>query len=130
MALSHRRFLFIFALAVGFLPAQSPAQIKSNFSSSITSESMAAVWIAKDRGLFKKYGLEVLYILMPRSPLAVSAVIAGEIRWTYAELASRAAVLAASAMLRAIPPNITRTSSARSSSASASGWTDSSSTIT
>lgn len=54
MALSHRRLLFIFALAAGFLPTQSPAQIKSNFSSSITSESMAAVWIARDRGLFKK----------------------------------------------------------------------------
>ena len=79
MAPYHRKFLFIFALAVGFLPAQSPAQIKSNFSSSITSESMAAVWIAKDRGLFKKYGLDVQYILMPRSPLAVSALVAGEI---------------------------------------------------
>ena len=75
----HRRFIFIFDLAVGFLPAQSPAQIKSNFSSSITSESMAAVWIAKERGLFKKYGLDVQYILMPRSPLAVSALVAGEI---------------------------------------------------
>ena len=79
MALYHRKILVIVALAVGFLPAQSPAQIKSNFSSSITSESMAAVWIAKDRGLFKKYGLDVQYILMPRSPLAVSALIAGEI---------------------------------------------------
>ena len=40
---------------------------------------MAAVWIARDRGLFKKYGLDVQYILMPRSPLAVSALVAGEI---------------------------------------------------
>jgi NitT/TauT family transport system substrate-binding protein len=79
MASYRRKVLFIFALAVGFLPTQSPAQIKSNFSSSITSESMAAVWIARDRGLFKKYGLDVQYILMPRSPLAVSALVAGEI---------------------------------------------------
>ncbi|HEX2243394.1 MAG TPA: ABC transporter substrate-binding protein [Gammaproteobacteria bacterium] len=79
MAFYHRRVLFILALALGFVPAQAPAQIKSNFSSSITSESMAAVWIARDRGLFKKYGLDVQYILMPRSPLAVSALIAGEI---------------------------------------------------
>jgi NitT/TauT family transport system substrate-binding protein len=40
---------------------------------------MAAVWVAKDRGLFRKYGLEVQFILMPRSPLAVAALIAGEI---------------------------------------------------
>ena len=79
MPLFRWRFLFIFVLAVGFLPAQLSAQIRSNFASSITSESMAAVWIAKDRGLFKKYGLDVQYILMPRSPLAVSALVAGEI---------------------------------------------------
>jgi len=40
---------------------------------------MAAVWVAKDRGLFRKYGLDVQFILMPRSPLAVAALIAGEI---------------------------------------------------
>lgn len=79
MPLFRWRFLFIFSLAVGFLPAQSAAQIRSNFASSITSESMAAVWVAKERGLFKKYGLDVQYILMPRSPLAVAALVAGEI---------------------------------------------------
>src|ERR671914_1853039 len=79
MRLVRWQILFICSLAPGFLPAQLCAQIRSNFASSITSESMAAVWIAKDRGLFKKYGLDVQYILMPRSPLAVSALIAGEI---------------------------------------------------
>jgi hypothetical protein len=49
MAFYHRRVIFIFALALGFLPTQASAQIKSNFSSSITSESMAAVWIACSR---------------------------------------------------------------------------------
>ena len=79
MALFRWRFLFIFSLAVGVLPAQLSAQTRSNFASSITSESMAAVWVAKERGLFKKYGLDVQYILMPRSPLAVAALVAGEI---------------------------------------------------
>ncbi len=66
------------------------SQIRSNFGSSITSESMAAVWIAKDQlGLFKKYGLDVQYILMPRSPLAVAALVArrdrhgGDRAWTF-----------------------------------------------
>lgn len=55
------------------------SQIRSNFGSSITSESMASVWIARQLGLFKKYGLESQYILMPRSPLAVAALLANEI---------------------------------------------------
>jgi NitT/TauT family transport system substrate-binding protein len=54
-------------------------QIKSNLSSSVTSESMTAVWVARERGLFKKHGLEMQFILMPRNPLAVAALIAGEI---------------------------------------------------
>lgn len=79
MPLFRWRFLFIFFCAAGFLPALLLAQTRSNFASSITSESMAAVWVAKERGLFKKYGLDVQYILMPRSPLAVAALVAGEI---------------------------------------------------
>ena len=40
---------------------------------------MASVWVARQLGLFKKYGLETQYILMPRSPLAVAALLANEI---------------------------------------------------
>ena len=79
MPLFRWRFVFILFCAAGFLPALLSAQTRSNFASSITSESMAAVWVAKERGLFKKYGLDVQYILMPRSPLAVAALVAGEI---------------------------------------------------
>src|SRR5258705_6861043 len=71
-------------ILIGFLftiiaPQRVAAQIKSNLSSSVTSESMAAVWVARDRGLFKKHGLDMQYILMPRNPLAVAALLAGEI---------------------------------------------------
>ena len=58
---------------------RAAAQIKSNLSSSVTSESMAAVWVARDRGLFKKHGLDMQFILMPRNPLAIAALLAGEI---------------------------------------------------
>ena len=61
------------------MPGALEAQTRSNYSSSITSESMASIWIAKELNLFKKYGLETQYILMPRSPLAVAALMAGEI---------------------------------------------------
>lgn len=60
-------------------PSHLSAQTKSNFASSITSESMASVWVARHLGLFKKYGVESQYILMPRSPLAIAALLAGEI---------------------------------------------------
>jgi NitT/TauT family transport system substrate-binding protein len=63
-----------------FIPtARLGAQTKTNLSSSVTSESMTAVWLARDRGLFKKHGLDMQFILMPRNPLAVAALIAGEI---------------------------------------------------
>jgi len=75
---------FLWLLAASLLPTlYAPrfvaAQVKSNLSSSVTSESAAHVWMAQDRGLFKKYGLEAQFILMPRNPLAVAALVAGEI---------------------------------------------------
>lgn len=76
----HLALPFVVCLLLS-LPSQTIAAslTRSNFASSITSESMAAVWVAKDRGLFRKHGLDVQFILMPRSPLAVAALIAGEI---------------------------------------------------
>jgi ABC-type nitrate/sulfonate/bicarbonate transport system substrate-binding protein len=66
----------IFALV---LPARLPAQTRTNLAGSVTSESMTVLWVAQDRGLFKKHGLDMQYILMPRNPLAVAALLAGEI---------------------------------------------------
>ena len=80
MRANRRDKLLIVTLLVALLgPASSGAQIKSNFASSITSESMTAMWVARERGLFKKHGLEMQYVVIPRSPLAVAALIAGEI---------------------------------------------------
>ena len=80
MRANRRHKLLIVTLLVALLgPASSGAQIKSNFASSITSESMTAMWVARERGLFKKHGLEMQYVVIPRSPLAVAALIAGEI---------------------------------------------------
>ena len=61
------------------LPARIAAQTRTNLAGSVTSESMTALWVARDRGLFKKHGLEMQFILMPRNPLAVAALLAGEI---------------------------------------------------
>ena len=66
----------IFALV---LPARLSAQTRTNLAGSVTSESMTALWVAQERGLFKKHALDMQYILMPRNPLAVAALLAGEI---------------------------------------------------
>jgi NitT/TauT family transport system substrate-binding protein len=77
---AFRVSLLLAGLLVPLCAAQlADAQVKSNLSSSVTSESMTAVWVARERGLFKKHGLDMQFILMPRNPLAVAALIAGEI---------------------------------------------------
>jgi NitT/TauT family transport system substrate-binding protein len=68
----------LLALVVG-LPTSATAQIRSNLSSSVTSESMTHVWVARDRGLFKKHGIDMQFVLISRNPLAVAALIASEI---------------------------------------------------
>ena len=69
-------------LAVMFshaLPGRLAAQTRTNLAGSVTSETMTVLWVARDRGLFKKHGLDMQFILMPRNPLAVAALLAGEI---------------------------------------------------
>ncbi len=71
----HRNLFTVFAVAVCVvvvLPAAT--QTRTHFASSITSESMTAVWVARERGLLKIHGLDRQYIVMPRSPLAIAAV--------------------------------------------------------
>jgi hypothetical protein len=58
----HRVSLTIFAVAVCVVAAALlTAQIRTNFALSITSESMTAMWVARERALFKKHGLEMQY---------------------------------------------------------------------
>jgi NitT/TauT family transport system substrate-binding protein len=59
--------------------AQAAGATRSYFASSITSESMAALWIARERGFFAKHGLDVQFILMPRSAVTIASLVAGEI---------------------------------------------------
>jgi NitT/TauT family transport system substrate-binding protein len=72
-------FVVLYAILCFALPAPIAAQTRTNLAGSVTSESMTALWVARDRGLFKKHGLEMQFILMPRNPLAIAALLAGEI---------------------------------------------------
>lgn len=79
---SRRGFLLGLAMALlafGALPSPAAGQIKTTFASSITSESMTPMWVARERGLFRKHGLDMQYVVIPRSPLAIAALVAGEI---------------------------------------------------
>lgn len=56
-----------------------PQLIKSNFATSVSGESVTVVWVANEQGLFRKHGLAVQLILMPRAPLSIAALVTGEI---------------------------------------------------
>ena len=71
--------IFIAVMFCHALPGRLEAQTRTNLAGSVTSETMTVLWVARDRGLFKKHGLDMQFILMPRNPLAVAALLAGEI---------------------------------------------------
>jgi ABC-type nitrate/sulfonate/bicarbonate transport system substrate-binding protein len=72
-------FLTAHLLTSGASQGNAAGLTRSNFASSITSESIAVIWVARDRGFFQRNGLEIQFIQMPRSALSVAALIAGEI---------------------------------------------------
>ena len=71
--------IFLAVMLSHALPGRLAAQTRTNLAGSVTSETMTILWVARDRGLFKKHGLDMQYILMPRNPLAIAALLAGEI---------------------------------------------------
>ena len=64
---------------------------------------MTAVWVARERGLFKKHGLDMQFILMPRNPLAVAALIAGEIDVAIVGPGASSTLVSAAQILSALP---------------------------
>ena len=72
-------FIILALTCAQLLPSRLTAQTRSYLAGSVTSESMTALWVARERGLFKKHGLDMQFILMPRNPLAIAALLAGEI---------------------------------------------------
>jgi len=74
------RYLSCLLIAYLLTNAANAADLNRTYlASSITGENMTVVWVARERGFFKKYGLDVQFVQMARSPLTVTALIAGEI---------------------------------------------------
>src|ERR1043166_6254810 len=80
-----RSILFALAFALLFFPVRSAAQPggrpeKSDFTISYTQASgvFAPLWVARETGLFKKYGLNASLKLL-NTQVATQALIAGEL---------------------------------------------------
>jgi len=52
---------------------------QSNFGTSVTSQIMTVLWVAKDQALFRKHGLDIQLIRMPSSAVSLSALLVGEV---------------------------------------------------
>ena len=55
------------------------ASVKTNFAGAMTSDSITAVWVAKEQGIFQKHGLDLQYVVMPNGTLTIAALLSGEI---------------------------------------------------
>jgi NitT/TauT family transport system substrate-binding protein len=75
-----RLALALFAVVFcGASMSEAASAMRSYFASSITSESMTGLWVARERGFFAKHGLDVQFVLMPRSAVTIASLVAGEI---------------------------------------------------
>jgi len=81
---TRRRYAFIVAACLAFLsPHPSPAQTKVIVGLSTLNSRVSPLWIAQERGLFAKHGLEVLLVLTRLSQPAVAGLLAGELQMVY-----------------------------------------------
>jgi NitT/TauT family transport system substrate-binding protein len=71
-------FLAAFLISAGAW-AQEKAE-KMNVGYSAQAGAFAPVWITKEAGLFRKYGLDVNLIFIPGGPTAAAAMLAGEVQ--------------------------------------------------
>ena len=69
-------FLLILSGSSG---AATVSPTKSNFGTSVTSQIMTVLWVAKDQNLFRKHGLDIQLIRMPSSAVSLSALLVGEV---------------------------------------------------
>ena len=71
--------LSLLSFLSGSSGAATVSATKSNFGTSVTSQIMTVLWVAKDQNLFRKHGLDIQLIRMPSSAVSLSALLVGEI---------------------------------------------------
>lgn len=67
--------------AVGYAPATSLAADKVRIGLSSVSAIHGAMWVAEEKGLFKKHGIEPELVVIGGGTAGVSALIAGDVRF-------------------------------------------------
>lgn len=74
--------ILLSALGVFFFSSASPAADKIRIGLSSMSAMHGAVWVAEDKGIFKKYGIEPeLVVIGAGAAIGVSALIAGDVKF-------------------------------------------------
>jgi NitT/TauT family transport system substrate-binding protein len=80
---------FVIMLPSAALTADRPLQ-KINVAYSSISGNQAALWVAQDKGFFRKYGLEVQAVLIESGTTTSQALVAGDL--TFANVAGPAVI--------------------------------------
>ncbi len=73
------KFTFVALLCLGLSPASDAAMTKLSVAYSTFSAAQAPAWIAKDRRLFEKYGLDVELLFIRSSSIGVPALMSGAV---------------------------------------------------
>jgi len=71
---------FITILVVFIAGSESHAQTKVKIAHANMSPSVAPLWVAQDQGFFTKYGIDAEVIFIRTGPIALAAMMAGEIQ--------------------------------------------------
>ena len=77
------RFLALVCLFLALAPYQAQAKLLAAYISDSPSSSVPE-WIAKETGLFKKYGLDLDLVFIDGSTRGIQALMAGDLSFTEA----------------------------------------------
>ena len=101
-----RGFSAVFLLSCFLSPANSPAQDKIRVGLSSVSATSGSIWVAEEKGLFKKHGLDAEVIIIGGgASRVVSSLLSGEIQFSVGggDAVIRAALRGADGVLAASP---------------------------
>jgi NitT/TauT family transport system substrate-binding protein len=102
----HRRVLLLFVVAPFLWPWVSLAQDRIRVGLSSISATSGSIWVAEEKGLFKKHGLDAEVIIIGGgASRVVSSLIAGEIQFSVGggDAVIRSALRGADTVLAASP---------------------------
>ncbi len=80
MKFSRRILFFVVAFAAAFGLGAAWAQEKIRLAHSALESSNSVWYVAKDRGLYKKYGLDADLLFIPSTTTSVSSLVAGDVQ--------------------------------------------------